>query len=178
MKEEEVILVDSQDQILGTMPKMEAHEKGVLHRAFSIFILNSKRKILLQKRAKNKYHSSGLWTNTCCSHQRINETSISAGNRRLKEEMGIDTNLEEIFTFKYKATFANGLTEHELDHILIGFTEKKPIINTDEVSDWKWENIDFIHQDLSNNPNKYTIWFKIIFDEFINYLKIDESNSK
>ena len=178
MKEEEVILVDSQDQILGTMPKIEAHEKGVLHRAFSIFILNSKKKILLQKRAENKYHSPGLWTNTCCSHQRINETSISAGNRRLKEEMGIDAELEEIFIFKYKAPFTNGLTEHELDHVLIGFTEKNPIINTDEVSDWKWADIDFTHQDLGKNPNNYTIWFKIVFDEFINYIKTDESNSK
>jgi len=178
MKEEEVILVDHQDQVLGTMPKIEAHEKGLLHRAFSVFILNSENKVLLQKRAKNKYHSPDLWTNTCCSHQRMNETSLSAGNRRLIEEMGIDIELEEIFTFKYKAPFTNGLIEHELDHVLIGYSEKNPIINPEEVSDWKWVDIDFILQDLTNNPNIYTIWFKIVFDQFSNYIKINESNSK
>ena len=105
MKEEEVILVNSKDKILGTMPKMEAHKKGILHRAFSIFILNSNKELLLQKRSYNKYHSPGLWTNTCCSHQRIDETSIEAGNRRLMEEMGIKTDLQEVFTFKYKTKF-------------------------------------------------------------------------
>ena len=178
MKEEEVILVDSQDQILGTMPKMEAHEKGILHRAFSVFILDYKNKILLQKRALSKYHSPGLWTNTCCSHQRLNETSLQAGNRRLIEEMGIDLELKEIFTFKYKAPFSNGLTENELDHVLIGYTERNPIINPDEVSDWKWVDIELIHQDLALNPKNYTIWFKIVFVVFINYIKKNESNSK
>ena len=162
MKEEEVILVDSQDQILGTMPKMEAHEKGILHRAFSVFILDYKNKILLQKRALSKYHSPGLWTNTCCSHQRLNETSLQAGNRRLIEEMGI----------------SNGLTENELDHVLIGYTERNPIINPDEVSDWKWVDIELVHQDLALNPKNYTIWFKIVFAEFVNYIKKNESNSK
>lgn len=177
-EEEEVVLVDSQDQVLGTMPKMEAHEKGILHRAFSVFILDSKNKILLQKRAPNKYHSPNLWTNTCCSHQRLNESSLEAGKRRLIEEMGIDLELEEIFTFQYKAPFTNGLTEHELDHVLIGYTDKSPIINYAEVSDWKWVNIDLIHKDLVVNPNDYTIWFKIVFDEFIKYVKKNESNSK
>ena len=178
MKEEEVILVDSQDQILGTMPKMEAHEKGVLHRAFSVFILNSKNKILLQKRANTKYHSPNLWTNTCCSHQRLNEHSLKAGNRRLIEEMGINLELKEIFKFKYKAPFSNGLTEHELDHVLIGYTDKNPKVNPEEVSDWKWEDLEFIKRDLIKNTGDYTVWFKIVFDEFIKYVKKNESNSK
>ncbi len=178
MINEMVVLVDEKDHQIGLMEKIEAHEKGLLHRAFSVFILNSENKVLLQKRAKNKYHSPDLWTNTCCSHQRMNETSLSAGNRRLIEEMGIDIELEEIFTFKYKAPFTNGLIEHELDHVLIGYSEKNPIINPEEVSDWKWVDIDFILQDLTNNPNIYTIWFKIVFDQFLNYIKINESNSK
>ena len=177
MKEDEVILVDHKDQFLGTMPKMEAHQKGILHRAFSVFILNSKNKILLQKRAKNKYHSPGLWSNTCCSHQRMNETSKSAGNRRLIEEMGIDVELKEIFKFKYKAPFSNGLIEHELDHVLIGYSEENPIINLLEVSDWKWVNIDYIFEDVANNPEIYTVWFKIVFDQFFNFIKKNESNS-
>ena len=178
MKEEEVVLVDSQDQVLGTMPKMEAHEKGILHRAFSVFILDLDNRILLQKRAQNKYHSPNLWTNTCCSHQRLNESSLEAGRRRLIEEMGIDLELEEIFTFKYKAPFNNGLTEHELDHVLVGYTNKTPIINPSEVSDWKWVNIDLVHKDLIVNPNDYTIWFKIVFDKFIKHVRKNESNSK
>ena len=161
------------------MPKMEAHKKGILHRAFSVFIINSKNQILLQKRALNKYHSPGLWTNTCCSHQRINESSVSAGSRRLNEEMGMNANLEEIFTFKYRAPFDNGLIEHELDHILIGYSDKEPIINTDEVSEWKWMDVNYIIQDLKINPEDYTIWFKLIFNKFSNYLnKKNESYSK
>ena len=131
MKEEEVILVNSEDVILGTMPKMEAHQKGILHRAFSIFLFNSDEELLLQKRSNSKYHSPGLWTNTCCSHQRIDETSIQAGNRRLKEEMGINANLKEAFTFEYKTSFNNGLIEHEFDHVLIGYSNDTPKINID-----------------------------------------------
>ena len=179
MKEEEVIIVDSQDRFIRTMPKMEAHKKGILHRAFSVFIINSKKQILLQKRALNKYHSPGLWTNTCCSHQRINESSVLAGSRRLYEEMGINADLEEIFTFKYRAPFDNGLIEHELDHILIGYSDKQPIINTDEVCEWKWMDINYIIQDLKINPEDYTIWFRLIFNKFSNYInKKNESYSK
>lgn len=179
MKEEEVILVDSKDNVLGTMPKMEAHQKGLLHRAFSVFILNSKNQVLLQKRALTKYHSPGLWTNTCCSHQRINESSIAAGIRRLEEEMGLSAKLKEVFTFKYKAPLTNGLIEHELDHVLIGFIEKNPIINHNEVSEWKWVDFDFLSKDLIQNHNNYTVWFKIVFDQFFNYIKkTHESNGK
>lgn len=131
MNEEKVILVDSEDNPIGTMPKMEAHEKAVLHRAFSVFILNDKGELMLQQRAFHKYHSPGLWTNTCCSHQREGELNLEAGTRRLTEEMGFSVPLEELFSFIYKASFDNGLTEHELDHVLLGYFDGLPKINTD-----------------------------------------------
>lgn len=171
MKEEKVILVDTNDTPLGIMPKMEAHEKAVLHRAFSVFILNSKNELLLQQRAFNKYHSPGLWTNTCCSHQREGETNIEAGNRRLFEEMGIKSELSELFSFIYKAPFDNGLTEHELDHVLLGYSNEDPSINPEEVSNWKWMDIDAIQQDCEQRPNVYTVWFRIIFNRFYTHIK-------
>ena len=166
MENERVVLVDPQDQQLGTMGKIEAHEKAVLHRAFSVFILNSKRELLLQQRAFEKYHSPGLWTNTCCSHQREGETNFQAGNRRLMEEMGMSVQLKELFTFIYKATFDNGLTEHELDHVMVGFSDENPKINTDEVANFKWIAIDKLKKDLNERPEDYTVWFAIIFDRF------------
>ena len=135
--EEFVILVDEKDNQLGLMPKMEAHEKAVLHRAFSVFIFNSKGELMLQQRAAHKYHSPLLWTNTCCSHQRDGETNIEAGERRLVEEMGFKTNLKEIFSFVYKAPFDNGLTEHELDHVMVGYFDGLPEINPEEVASFK-----------------------------------------
>lgn len=171
MIEEKVILVNEKDEPIGTMPKMEAHEKAVLHRAFSVFVLNDKKEIMLQQRAHHKYHSPLLWTNTCCSHQRVGETNIQAGNRRLKEEMGFDTELKELFHFIYKAPFDNGLTEHELDHVLIGYFKDEPTINKEEVESWKWMKIDDIKQDMIENPALYTVWFKIIFDEFYHFLE-------
>lgn len=172
MEEEKVILVTPQDKPIGLMPKLEAHKKAVLHRAFSVFIFNDKGQLLLQQRALNKYHSPGLWTNTCCSHQRKGETNIQAGRRRLKEEMGIECNLKELFWFVYKAPFANGLTEHELDHVMIGSFNKNPIINKVEVASYNWKTIDDVARDMKANPNKYTVWFKIIFNEYITYLKL------
>ena len=171
MEEEKVVLVDLQDQQLGTMGKMEAHVKAVLHRAFSIFILNSNRELLLQQRAFGKYHSPGLWTNTCCSHQREGETNLQAGNRRLMEEMGMTVSLEELFTFIYKASFDNGLTEHELDHVMVGFSEEDPKINIDEVAAFKWMHIDAVKEDLKKNPDYYTVWFAIIFNRFCQHLE-------
>ena len=171
MKEENVILVDTNDTPLGTMPKMEAHEKAVLHRAFSVFILNSKNQLMLQKRALHKYHSPGLWTNTCCSHQRLGETNIEAGKRRLFEEMGITSELTELFSFIYKAPFDNGLTEHELDHVLVGYSNEDPTINLEEVSNWKWMDIDAVHVDCEQQPHNYTVWFRIIFDRFYTHIK-------
>ncbi|MDA1288178.1 MAG: isopentenyl-diphosphate Delta-isomerase [Bacteroidetes bacterium] len=171
MKEENVILVDTNDTPLGTMPKMEAHEKAVLHRAFSVFILNSKNQLMLQQRALHKYHSPGLWTNTCCSHQRLGETNIEAGKRRLFEEMGITSELTELFSFIYKAPFDNGLTEHELDHVLVGYSNEDPTINLEEVSNWKWMDIDAVHVDCEQQPHNYTVWFRIIFDRFYTHIK-------
>ena len=170
--EEKVILVDKNDTQVGLMPKLDAHKKGILHRAFSVFILNNNNEIMLQKRAYNKYHSGGLWTNTCCSHQREGENSIEAGKRRLLEEMGFETELKIITSFIYKVEFENGLTEHELDYLLIGKFLKTPVINKQEVADWKWMKIELIADDIKLNPNNYTSWFKIIFDKFQNKIKI------
>ena len=169
--EEQVILVDEQDNPIGLMPKLEAHQKALLHRAFSVFILNAKGELMLQQRAKHKYHSPGLWTNTCCSHQRDGETNIQAGKRRLQEEMGFSTELKEVTSFIYKAPFDNGLTEHEFDHVLLGYYEDDPVINLDEVSSWKWMSLEEVKYDIDQNPDRYTIWFVIIFAKFYNDLK-------
>ncbi|MBC7845768.1 MAG: isopentenyl-diphosphate Delta-isomerase [Flavobacterium sp.] len=171
MKEENVILVNPNDEQIGLMPKLEAHEKAVLHRAFSVFVLNDKNEIMLQQRAQHKYHSPLLWTNTCCSHQRDGETNLQAGNRRLFEEMGFGTELKELFHFIYKAPFDNGLTEHELDHVMIGYYNDEPKINPEEVENWKWMDIEAIQKDMLLHPETYTVWFKIIFDEFYHYLE-------
>ena len=171
MKEDNVILVNQKDEQIGLMPKLEAHKKAVLHRAFSVFILNSKNEIMLQQRAHHKYHSPLLWTNTCCSHQREGETNIQAGSRRLFEEMGFETGLKELFHFIYKAPFDNGLTEHELDHVMIGYYEDEPKINSEEVENWKWMCIEDVRSDMQLHPEIYTVWFKIIFDEFYHYLE-------
>ncbi|OUU20323.1 MAG: isopentenyl-diphosphate delta-isomerase [Flavobacteriaceae bacterium TMED48] len=171
MKEEKVILVDREDNPIGTMPKMEAHEKAVLHRAFSVFILNKNGELMLQQRALHKYHSPALWTNTCCSHQREGEHNLEAGTRRLEEEMGFSVPLEELFSFIYKAPFDNGLTEHELDHVMIGYFEGTPRINPEEVASWKWMSLTAIANDIVLHPETYTVWFKIIFKRFFNYIK-------
>lgn len=171
MLEENVILVNERDEPIGLMPKMEAHEKAVLHRAFSVFVLNSKNEIMLQQRAHHKYHSPLLWTNTCCSHQREGETNIQAGSRRLFEEMGFQTELKELFHFIYKAPFDNGLTEHELDHVMIGYYNEDPSINLEEVEAWKWMPIEAVKADIQNHPDLYTIWFQIIFDQFYHFLE-------
>jgi len=166
MEEEKVILVNENDEQIGLMPKLEAHEKAVLHRAFSVFVLNNKKELMLQKRALHKYHSPGLWTNTCCSHQREGESNIEAGKRRLQEEMGFVTELRDTISFMYKAPFDNGLTEHEYDHVLVGTYENAPNINPEEVADWKWMAIEDVKEDIANHSQNYTEWFKIIFDKF------------
>ena len=166
MTEERVILVNDKNEELGTMPKLEAHQKGVLHRAFSVFIFNDKGELLLQQRAATKYHSPMLWTNTCCSHQRTGETNIKAGKRRLQEEMGFVTELEDVFSFVYKAPFDNGLTEHELDHVLVGMYNDNPKINTEEVENFKWMTLEAVKADMEVQQEAYTEWFKIIFKEY------------
>ncbi len=162
---EEVILVDAFDNAIGAMEKMEAHQKGLLHRAFSVFIFNDKGEILLQQRALNKYHSAGLWTNTCCSHPRPNENTLSAAKRRLKEEMGIEANLVHKTHFIYKTVFDNNLTEYEYDHIFYGNTHQTPKANSLEVAGFKWLSPQAIKEDIALNPEKYTSWFKIAIEK-------------
>jgi isopentenyl-diphosphate Delta-isomerase len=168
---EEVILVNEEDKVLGYMEKQEAHIKGLMHRAFSIFIFNDKNELLLQKRALEKYHSGGLWTNTCCSHPRKNETNIEAAYRRLNEEMGMSCVLNKVFTFTYKAILNNGLIEHEFDHVFFGFTNIKPNINLDEVSNFKYINIPDLENLVSTKPELFTEWFLICFPKVIQQLK-------
>ena len=178
MMEEKVILVNENDEQIGLMPKLEAHEKALLHRAFSVFIFNTENELMLQKRAAHKYHSPSLWTNTCCSHQRDGESNIEAGMRRLQDEMGFVVDLEESISFIYKAPFDNGLTEHELDHIMVGHYNDLPNINIDEVEAWKWMPLEAVKEDINVQPEIYTAWFKIIFDKFYKFINItDESNS-
>ncbi len=147
------------------MEKMEAHEKGLLHRAFSVFIFNDKGEMLLQQRALNKYHSGGLWTNACCSHPRPNEVTLEAAKRRLFEEMGIKTELEFSTSFTYKTVFENGLTEHEFDHIFIGKFNADPKINPDEVNSFCWKSVEGTKNSVKTMPDIYTSWFKIALDK-------------
>ena len=169
--EELVVLVDEHDNQVGLMPKMEAHEKAVLHRAFSVFVFNDQGELMLQQRAATKYHSPLLWTNTCCSHQRDGETSLAAGKRRLQEEMGFVCDLTEVFQFVYKAPFDNGLTEHELDHVMIGTYNGQPNVNPEEVASHKWMSLEDVKNDMEDNPQQYTAWFKIIFKEYYHRLR-------
>lgn len=161
---ENVILVNERDEPIGEMEKMEAHEKGLLHRAFSVFVFNEKNELLLQKRASSKYHSGGLWSNSCCSHPRKGESIVDAGVRRLAEEMGFTVPLEAVFSFIYKAELDNSLTEHELDHVLIGRYNETPKINLEEVEDWKYVNLNTLTTDMKSDPDSYTEWFKIVFN--------------
>lgn len=169
--QEQVILVDENDEQVGLMEKIEAHEKALLHRAFSVFTFNDNGELLLQQRAADKYHSPLLWTNTCCSHQRNGESNIEAGKRRLKEEMGFVCDLKELFSFIYKAPFDNGLTEHELDHVMIGYYNDNPEINKEEVESFKWMTIEDIKKDMEVNPATYTAWFKIIFQKYYSHIQ-------
>lgn len=161
---EKVILVNELDEVIGEMEKMEAHEKGILHRAFSVFIFNDRNELLLQKRASQKYHSGGLWSNTCCSHPRLDEQILAAGTRRLEEEMGFSVPLQSTFSFIYEAKLDNDLTEHELDHVLIGRFSGIPTMNPAEVEDWKYLGLDELAADMKASPELYTVWFHIVFD--------------
>ena len=166
---EYVVLVNENDTQIGIMEKMAAHIVPRLHRAFSIFIFNSKGELLLQQRALSKYHSPGLWTNTCCSHPRQGETLEEATARRLKEEMGMTCDMHEVFTFIYKAPVGLGLIEHEFDHVFFGQSDDIPVINTEEVANFKYMNLDDIAEDLKTHPELYTEWFKISFDEIMKH---------
>lgn len=166
---EEVILVNKEDQPIGQMEKMEAHQKGLLHRAFSVLIFNSSEQVLLQKRASSKYHSGGLWTNTCCSHPRPGETVLDAANRRLMEEMGMTADLTERFHFIYKTDLDNDLVEHELDHVLVGQSDDLPKLNSDEAEDFKYIDLETLKEELKSSPENYTVWFKIIMEAYFDH---------
>lgn len=166
---EHVVLVNEQDQQIGIMEKMAAHIVPRLHRAFSIFIFNSKGELLLQQRALSKYHSPGLWTNTCCSHPCDGETLAQATSRRLMEEMGMHCDMHEVFTFIYKAPVGLGLIEHEFDHVWFGKTDEVPQINTEEVASWKYMRLEDLQADIKAHPELYTEWFKISFDEILRH---------
>jgi len=176
MEVQSVILVTEQDEIAGTMEKMEAHRRGALHRAFSVFIFNSKGEMLLQQRAINKYHSGGLWTNSCCSHPNPGEKVQDAAQRRLQEEMGFTTPLEKVFDFVYKAEFENGLTEHEFDHVFAGEYEGDIHFNTHEVMDYCYKNLGELRISLRDQPNKFTAWFHLAFPKIEEWWKITYKN--
>ena len=168
---EQVILVDIKDIATGTMEKMEAHRKGVLHRAFSVFIFNAKGEMLLQQRAAGKYHSGGLWTNSCCSHPRPGENTPDAAARRLKEEMGFETPLRKIFDFTYQASFDNGLTEHEFDHVFAGVYNGEIHPDHHEVSSYCWQPMRSLENSVKKEPAKFTAWFLIAFPLILNWWK-------
>lgn len=165
MKEEHVILVDESDSELGTMEKMKAHRKGLLHRAFSAFVFNSKGELLLQQRAHSKYHSAGLWTNTCCSHPRLGESVEKAAERRLTEEMGMNCSLTTHFSFMYRVTLDNDLIEHELDHVLVGQSDQIPDPDPQEVAAWRYVSLETIKDEIALDESQFTEWFKICFDQ-------------
>ena len=169
---EQVILVDEHDNPIGLMEKQAAHIEPHLHRAFSVFIFNSKGELLLQQRALSKYHSPGLWTNTCCSHPRDGETVLQAASRRLMEEMGMTCEMHEVYTFIYRASVGQGLTEHEFDHVLFGHSDDTPSINTDEVASWKYMNLNDLKNNINTHPELYTAWFKITFDEMTHHARL------
>lgn len=166
-----VILVNEQDEPVGTMEKLEAHQKGLLHRAFSVFIINSKGELLLQQRAADKYHSGGLWTNTCCSHPLPDEDVLTASHRRLREEMGFDCELKEIFSFTYRAEFDNGLTEYEFDHVLLGQYDGEIQPDGTEVMNYKFASPDDIRHLLLIAPETFTHWFHLAFPKFASFIE-------
>jgi isopentenyl-diphosphate delta-isomerase len=170
MEKEKVVLVDVNDNEIGVMEKMEAHEKGLLHRAFSIFIFNSKGEILLQKRSNKKYHSGGLWSNTCCSHPRPGEELNRATSRRLMEEMGMSTTLFPTFSFQYKSNLDHDMIEHELDHVYVGYSNDIPEPNKEEVEGYCYLLPETLELGFEKNPGEYTEWLKICFKELMNYI--------
>jgi isopentenyl-diphosphate delta-isomerase len=167
MQEVQVVQVDENDNDIRFVPKLEAHYSGVLHRAVSVLIFDTSGRWMLQKRADNKYHSSGLWSNTCCSHPFPNEDVKVAAERRLLEEMGIYCPLKKQYSFQYKAEFENGLIEHELDHVFVGVTDDTPNPNHEEVSEWKMISTDDLKRELKKNPEEFSEWFKMIVPEIL-----------
>lgn len=163
MQRNKVILVDKNDLELGAIDKMEAHLKGMLHRAFSVFLFNSKKEMLIHQRANDKYHGGGLWTNACCSHPQPGEDTKTGAIERLQFEMGIKCDLQKAFSFVYHAPVENGLIEHEYDHVYIGFTDGNPVPHPDEVQDYRWISIPDLKQEMAMQPERFTFWFKKAF---------------
>jgi farnesyl-diphosphate farnesyltransferase len=169
---EEVILVNEKDEVIGVEEKIKTHRLGALHRAFSVFIFNSMGQLLLQKRTSTKYHSQGLWSNTCCGHPRLGESTEQASRRRLREEMGFDCEVREVFQFLYRAKLEDGLIEHEYDHVLVGSFNDDPSPSPNEVDDWKWINLETLKLDIQENPEAYTCWFRIALDMLLPSLDV------
>ena len=172
-----ITLVNEHNEDIGKIEKLEAHQKGLLHRAFSVFIFNDKNELLMQQRAFEKYHSGGLWTNTCCSHPNYNEDMKSAINRRLYEEMGMVCNTSFLFSFLYKANFENGLTEHELDHVYVGKSNEIPKPNAIEVNDYKFITLQQLEIEIKSNPEKFTVWLKICLPKLISHFNLNTNLS-
>lgn len=171
MERNYVVLVDENDKSIAEMEKLAAHKYGYLHRAFSVFIFNNMGELLLQQRAKHKYHGAGLWTNTCCSHPQWKDDINSSAIERLNYEMGINCSLKMIYSFIYNEQVENNLTEHEFDYVFVGYSDQTPVINKNEVQDYKWMNVDEILSDIKNNPLHYTVWFKQAFPELLSKMK-------
>jgi isopentenyl-diphosphate Delta-isomerase len=174
--EDDVILVNRNDDDLGSAGKMAVHRRGALHRAVSIFLFDARGRLLLQKRAAAKYHSAGLWSNTCCSHPRPSEQSAHAARRRLREEMGIDCELKEVFSFIYRAVLGNGLIEHEYDHVFLGNYDGFPLLNPEEADDWRWMEMRQLSTDVRNRPRAYSYWLAASLHQVINCLATSESS--
>lgn len=167
--EDQVVLVDESDNVIGVEGKMAAHRSGKLHRAISVFVFDAGNRLLLQRRAATKCHSGGLWSNTCCSHPRPEEDNISAARRRLREEMGVECKLATVFSFVYRATFANCLIEHEYDHVFFGRYDGVPVPNRDEADDWKWMDMAKLSADVKRNPGSYSCWLALCLDRVVAY---------
>jgi len=166
---EDVVLVDGNDRMTGTIEKLKAHQLGLLHRAFSVFIFNTRGELLLQQRALGKYHSGGKWTNTCCSHQRVNEDNYLAARRRLIEEMGMDCDVQYAFNFIYKADVADGLIEYEYDHVFFGISDEQPVPAPEEVAAWRYLSLPALAEELKSKPADYTEWLKVCFERIAEY---------
>lgn len=164
---EYIIIVDEQDRVVGTMEKLEAHRLGILHRAFSVLIFNQQSEVLLQRRAKKKYHSPGLWSNTCCSHQRERETLEEAVSRRLQEELGFTCVCKEVYCFQYRVEFNNGLIENEMDHVFLGFYDGIVTPNKDEIDEFRWVNLNELKQEMKEKPEQFTFWFQLLMEQII-----------
>ncbi|WP_199141635.1 isopentenyl-diphosphate Delta-isomerase [Pedobacter sp. ASV12] len=166
-----VVLVNKDDNPIGEAEKIEAHRQGLLHRAFSVFIFNERRQMLLQQRASDKYHGAGLWTNACCSHPQLHEDIRESASERLSYEMGLSCSIKKLFSFIYHAPVENGLIEHEYDHVFYGFTSSRPVPNPNEVQDYKWMETDMIATDIRDNPANYTYWFRSAFHRVVAYVE-------